>query len=312
MQHFNNILVGVDLSHGDRICNEQLNPPTLEAVKSAIWLANHLSAEVTFMAVLELSPQTQDLLDKTEDHHGDVLEVAQDVLDKLVAQAEQAGVRAKSKFAIGKDWLELIKQVVRGNHDLLIVGTRHASRTSRLLFGSAAMKLIRKCPSPVWVTKPADDSDEYRIMVPSDFTDVSQHALDIAVNGGQLTDTRLYLNHVLDVKGGWLWNKQLSEADLEQEKDNAEQKLREQLSKTDYRTLTYGVQVEVLVGKPEERIPQAIQENNIDLLVMGTLGRYGIPGMLIGNTTERLLPELTCSLLAIKPEGFESPVQVAD
>ena len=309
MQHFKKILVGVDLSHGDRFCNEKLNPPTIQAVQHAIWLAQHRSAEVTFMAVLELSPQTEELLNKDEDRQGDVLDVAQSVLDRLVVQAEEAGVRANSKFVIGKDWLELTKEVVSNQHDLLVVGTRHANRASRILFGSAAMKLIRRCPCPVWVTKPELYKDEYRIMVASDFSDVSQYALELAVNGGQLVDSRLYLYHVIEMKGRWLWNKKLSEQERDEAKAKAEQKLREQLSNTDYRTLTYGVQIEILVGKPEELIPQAIQENQIDLMVMGTLGRFGIPGVLIGNTAERLLPEITCSLLAIKPEGFESPIK---
>ena len=45
-----------------------------------------------------------------------------------------------------------------------------------------------------------------------------------------------------------------------------------------------------------------------DLLVMGTIARTGIAGFIVGNTAERLLPRIPCSVLAIKPEGFVSPV----
>lgn len=44
------------------------------------------------------------------------------------------------------------------------------------------------------------------------------------------------------------------------------------------------------------------------LVVMGTIGRSGIRGMITGNTAERLLPRLHCSLLAVKPDGFQCPV----
>jgi nucleotide-binding universal stress UspA family protein len=43
---------------------------------------------------------------------------------------------------------------------------------------------------------------------------------------------------------------------------------------------------------------------------MGTVARTGISGLLIGNTAERLLQQLKCSILAIKPEEFTSPVKL--
>lgn len=47
------------------------------------------------------------------------------------------------------------------------------------------------------------------------------------------------------------------------------------------------------------------------LIVMGTLvARTGISGVFIGNTAETILDQLTCSVLAIKPHGFETPVSV--
>jgi nucleotide-binding universal stress UspA family protein len=41
---------------------------------------------------------------------------------------------------------------------------------------------------------------------------------------------------------------------------------------------------------------------------MGTVARIGIPGLLIGNTAETILDQLDCSVLAVKPPGFVSPV----
>jgi nucleotide-binding universal stress UspA family protein len=61
-------------------------------------------------------------------------------------------------------------------------------------------------------------------------------------------------------------------------------------------------------GTPDEVIPELVATERIDLVVMGTVGRAGIAGFLIGNTAERLLRTLTCSVLAVKPDGFVSPV----
>ena len=78
---------------------------------------------------------------------------------------------------------------------------RHPQRgvnVGRILFGSTATKLLRNCPCPVWVTRPDPNWDDLNILVPSDFSDVALEALRIAVNGGQLVDTRLHLLHALE------------------------------------------------------------------------------------------------------------------
>jgi nucleotide-binding universal stress UspA family protein len=41
---------------------------------------------------------------------------------------------------------------------------------------------------------------------------------------------------------------------------------------------------------------------------MGSVSRSGIAGLLLGNTAERLLDRVQCSLLTIKPRDFVSPV----
>ncbi|MDF5010076.1 universal stress protein, partial [Vibrio parahaemolyticus] len=42
---------------------------------------------------------------------------------------------------------------------------------------------------------------------------------------------------------------------------------------------------------------------------MGTLARTGISGYVIGNTAENILQSINCSLVALKPDGFVSPIQ---
>jgi nucleotide-binding universal stress UspA family protein len=49
-------------------------------------------------------------------------------------------------------------------------------------------------------------------------------------------------------------------------------------------------------------------ENGIDTIVMGTVGRTGISGLFIGNTAEAILSGVNCSVIAVKPPGFVSPV----
>ena len=65
-------------------------------------------------------------------------------------------------------------------------------------------------------------------------------------------------------------------------------------------------------GEASSVIREVVDEIEADLIVMGTVCRTSVPGFLIGNTAESIIPELTCSMLALKPEGFASPIQIAD
>lgn len=314
MQRFRNILVGVDLSRADRRAASELTAPTQEAVNSAIWLAGQNSAELTLFSALDISAGTQELLNaEGQGRMSEVESDANQVLEELLRRAKQEGVEAKSRLVFGKGWVEIIRQVLREEHDLVVVGTRELGRVRRMLLGSTGMKLLRKCPSPVWVTKPGTKWDEMTILVASDLGEVSQLALEMAVNGGQLLDAKVHLVHALDTSlDRHLAHTGLSEETLRRYRDasraEAEKTLNEQLSHTDYRTLAYGVQTHVIDGPADTVILQAIEDYQVDLLIMGTVGRGGVPGVLVGNTAERILPEVPCSLLAVKPSDFQSPI----
>jgi universal stress protein E len=66
--------------------------------------------------------------------------------------------------------------------------------------------------------------------------------------------------------------------------------------------------VHFVTEPPDVAIMNCIEQHDIDLLVMGTVGRTGVSGIITGNTAERLLPRIPCSLLAVKPPDFKSPV----
>ena len=67
-------------------------------------------------------------------------------------------------------------------------------------------------------------------------------------------------------------------------------------------------QVHLKKGDPSNLIPQVVKKKKINLIVMGTLSRSGIEGLLIGNTAEKTLQEVDCSVMALKPDDFVSPV----
>jgi nucleotide-binding universal stress UspA family protein len=70
------------------------------------------------------------------------------------------------------------------------------------------------------------------------------------------------------------------------------------------------IETHLAPGNPGLLIPDIGREIGAELIVIGTVGRTGIAGLLIGNTAESIISEVECPVLAIKPEGFETPVKV--
>jgi nucleotide-binding universal stress UspA family protein len=72
----------------------------------------------------------------------------------------------------------------------------------------------------------------------------------------------------------------------------------------------FGVPVELhaLKGRPGEVIPSVVADVRPGTLVIGTLARRGLPGVIIGNTAEWVFSQVDASILAVKHPGFRSPV----
>ena len=120
------------------------------------------------------------------------------------------------------------------------MGTRDAGPLSRLIYGSTALRLLRLCPCPVWITKPGADWDDLEILVASDLSEVSEEALDLGVRTARMIGARLRvvhaLEHLMDLR---LRHTGLREEDLDRYyqslRQDAERRLHEQLFRTDFR-----------------------------------------------------------------------------
>jgi nucleotide-binding universal stress UspA family protein len=69
-------------------------------------------------------------------------------------------------------------------------------------------------------------------------------------------------------------------------------------------------QTHLVKGQARKEIPALAKQISCDLVVMGTVARTGIPGFIMGNTAETILNQIDCSVLAIKPPGFQTPVTI--
>jgi universal stress protein E len=155
------------------------------------------------------------------------------------------------------------------------------------------------------------------VLVASDLHPVSETTLRLAVFLGQVAGAAIHVLHIVEYPLYQLVDTFLPDAigpDSERRAcARARQVLDGQLDRSGARALARPVQVHLVDragNRADETILRFIEEYQIDLLVVGSVGRGGVPGITIGNTAERLLPEISCSVLAVKPPDFVCPVQL--
>ncbi|MGE4002013.1 MAG: universal stress protein [Planctomycetaceae bacterium] len=300
------VLVGVDGVPSEKRSTELvLPPPTREAVNLALRLAESSGVELTFLHVTPALP---------DEYAATTQAAARSLLDSLVEEAAQRNVHAAAHVAAGNVWVEVVRDVLRNGQQMVIVGSRQQSPARRLLLGSTGMKLLRNCPCPVWIVRRDRIPVESTVLVADDLTPVGERCLDLGVAAARLLDARLLVVHAVEFPlEGPLRHMGTPDDQVAAYRESilrkAEQAVQEHLSVTDHRTISQGSRTEVIAGRPDLVIEDAIAEHAAELLVMGTIARGGIPGLLIGNTAERLLPVVTCSLLAVKPDNIVCPIR---
>jgi universal stress protein E len=242
-------------------------------------------------------------------------------IDKLAKEhAAATGLQITSKLSSGKTSLAVIKQVLAGNHDIVIIqgkGT-HSRRTGGI--GDTAWELLRNCPCNVLlVGQQPGGAVPKKMLVTLDAA--AEDAKHIALNSKIMkaaADLAIKLNasltaiHCWAIYGEALVRDYMTAAEFKEIEDATRDLGEKGLQSlcAELKEKPQELHLKLIRGLPNAEIPRFANENGFDLVVMGTVARRGIAGALLGNTAEEVLPQLHGSILAIKPDGFVSPVSV--
>ena len=197
------------------------------------------------------------------------------------------------------------------------------------LFGNIAVKLLRKCPCPVLIVKPSETVSFQKILAPVDPEAIADTVAKTAEQGERtdrrIMDMSIFMarlgNSHLDILHCWFLPGESSLAHgrariapdkLRHMKMLAEklhtQRIKALIDSYDLEDIRYSSKI--LKGDPGEMIADYAGKNGIDLIIMGTLGRSGLLGLLIGSTAEKVIERVDCSVLTIKPTNFKSPITI--
>ena len=218
----------------------------------------------------------------------------------------------------GIPFLEAVRKVLEDGHDLVITAAEGAQGEG--VPGGTAMSLMRKCPCPVWLVRPARGDSQRRVLAAVKLE--SEEDLELPVNADVL-QLAVSMAHperaALHVVLAWsIYGERLLRRRCHVPKDElrriGEEICAERRRMLDELLARQGLtlkadRVHLVKGDPGRVITELIERRQVDLVVMGTLANAGVKGLLMGNTAERVFQRVSCSVMAVKPPDFVCPVR---
>ena len=138
------------------------NTTATSTPRRAAQLARNNNAQLTLCDASKELPRTLPKLEKT------FKKIHESQLMARFENIDLAGIKTKTKLLTGTPFIEIIKEVQRGGHDLVIKSAEGSGGLFSNLFGETDMRLMRKCPCPVWIVKPSKRKNFSRIVAAVD------------------------------------------------------------------------------------------------------------------------------------------------
>lgn len=237
-------------------------------------------------------------------------------LERLAAPLRKAGLQVSTHATWDYPPHEaIVRRAASTNADLVVIAPRHKHSFAKLL-GYNDWELLRECPVPLLLVKSDKAWRRGAVLAAIDPTHAfaKPHGLDDIILQ-QARDLAAALHckphvvHSFQVLPGMLQaaaaeDAKLTEVARREARRNAGALLRKSLADS-------GIgprQQHLLEAHPIDAIGNSVRKLRPNVLVMGSVSRSGLKRLFIGNTAERILDEVACDVLVVRPAGFKNRV----
>lgn len=297
---FDRLLVLIDAGHEQQ--------PALER---AAWLARSTGASLhlllcTFSNGLDSAlfieqPRLQLAREK-------LLDEQRQWLDSRVATLRAQGISVETNVIWSKQTARsALEQVDALQPDLLFKSAQHRGLLKRLFSSNSDWDLLRHCPVPLWLVKnehwqgrqlcaaldPLHSADKP--------ASLDHQLIRLAGElGSRLDLARHYLHSYAPLPRSLVFDLEMITS-YEQYSEHCTRQHREAFEQLLGQYPDAAGRAHLIEGQAEQSIPAFVHEQGIDLLLMGAMSRSQLDAFIIGNTAERVLDEVECDLLVVKP-----------
>jgi universal stress protein E len=313
MKNYRNILVVID-----PYSDEQ------KALQRAIELANKLvasqkvlSEEIALTAFCSIYDFSYDMTTFLSTDEREIMRNA--VIENQTKQLKNILTKYESQFTIhcevtwhNRPFEAILEQVNQQRCDLVIKETHHHPKFKSLIFTPTDWHLIRKCSCPVLLVKdhkwPENGNVIAAVNVANDEPEHCQLNDKITTLSQDFATLMQGDVHLVNSYPGTPVNISIEIPEFNVTEYNNTMKAHHVNAMSEHAN-NHHIKLEntlVLEGLPEDVIKDVAESLDAELVVLGTIGRTGLSGALIGNTAEQVVDLLQCDILAVKPDGFDS------
>ncbi len=312
MEMYQNILVVVDPT-----ANEQ------KALKRAIDLASRLYESdkqliniTAFFTIFDFSYEMTTILSSGERNsmRQMVIDEKQKWLDQVILEISPT-VKVSSKVVWhNRPYEAIVNQVIDQDFDLVIKGTHQHDKLKAVVFTPTDWHILRKCPCPVLLVKdhewPKNGNMLAALNIGSDEVEHSSLNNKITTQAKILASVIGANLHLVNSYPGTPVNIAIEVPEFDATEYNTVM-LSHHQDAMKIHAQEFSISLDhthIAEGLPETVIEELATELDAELVVLGTVGRTGISAALIGNTAEHVIDQLNCDVLALKPDGYISPL----
>jgi len=295
--------------------------PTTEyqkALERAITLAKHAKANITaFLTIFDFSYEMTTMLssDERESMRKSVINDRKSWVDGLINAVDSTGIQIDCKVVWhNRPFESVIEEVINDGFDLVIKGTHQHDKLKSVIFTPTDWHILRKCPCPVLLVKDHEWPDDGNIIAAvnvgsddSEHQSLNKRITEEAINISKLMKAN---THLVNSYPGTPVNIAIEIPEFNSAEYN-ETMLNNHQEAMVKHAIDFDIPVEqthVKEGLPEDVIERLSTELDAELVILGTIGRTGLSAAFIGNTAEHVIDRLNCDVLALKPDGYKSPL----
>ncbi|BDF94105.1 MULTISPECIES: universal stress protein UspE [unclassified Pseudoalteromonas] len=282
----------------------------------SIELAKKSGASITaFMSIYDFSYEMTTMLsaDEREAMRNAVVKDRQLWLDEILTQYPEVKICSRVVWH-NRAYEAIIDTVINEQFDLVVKGTHQHDTLKSVIFTPTDWHLIRKCPAPVLLVKEQAWPAQGNILAAVNAVSENQQHLDL--NHRIIKDAQFLCelaNASLNLVNAYPATPVNIAIEIPEFNPSVynESVKKHHIESTQALAAKHQISQQHCVieeGLPEDVIPDVAKRLNSELVVIGTVGRTGLSAALVGNTAEHVIDSLDCDVLALKPDGYVSPL----
>jgi nucleotide-binding universal stress UspA family protein len=219
----------------------------------------------------------------------------------LAQKLTEKGIEVETRVIKGIPDEEIIKAAQTESVDLIVMGKRGLNVWDKMLLGSTVARVLREVSVPVLTVRKSKKKPAVKkIVVPTSFSPVDIVPLEWALDLAKIFGSTVYLLHIIEAhkswdtaRGGFMGRRR--KRDLEQLEE-----LLARIATHKRNNITVRTRVKAF-PRPWSGIVSFVRDEAIDMVIMGTHARKGVPKLFLGSVAERVIAEAPCPVITVRP-----------